>query len=62
MANSTIKVTLKRSHIGQKPKLRKTLTALGLKRPNTSVMLPDTDDVRAMIRHVAHLVDVEDGG
>ena len=57
--DSKIKVTLLRSHIGQKPKLSKTLKALGLKRPHDTVTLPDTGDVRSMIRVVAHLVTVE---
>ena len=57
--DSKIKVTLLRSHIGQKPKLAKTLKALGLKRPRDIAILPDTHDVRCMIRVVAHLVMVD---
>ncbi len=59
MADKQIKVTLLRSLIGKKPKIRRTLLALGLKRPRQSVLLPDTEDVRHMIKYVAHLVCVE---
>jgi large subunit ribosomal protein L30 len=56
---TTIKVTLNRSLICQKPKLRRTAQALGLTRPNKSVLLPDTADVRGMIKVVEHMVTVE---
>jgi len=59
VADKKIKVTLTRSLICQKPKLRKTAQALGLKRPNQSVLLPDTDDVRGMLKVVEHMVAVE---
>ncbi len=59
MADQKIKVTLTRSLICQKPKLRKTAEALGLRRPNQSVLLPDTADVRGMIKVVEHMVAVE---
>ena len=55
----TIKVTLTRSLICQKPKLRKTALALGLRRPNQSVLLPDTADVRGMLKVVEHMVAIE---
>lgn len=59
MADQKIKVTLTRSLIGQKPKLRKTALALGLTRPNRSVLLPDTVDVRGMLKVVEHMIAVE---
>lgn len=59
MSESKLKVTLIRSLICQKPKLRKTALALGLRRPHQSVLLPDTDDVKAMLRVVEHMVQVE---
>lgn len=59
MADQKIKVTLIRSLICQKPKLRKTAVALGLKRPNQSVLLPDTADVRGMLKVVEHMIAVE---
>ncbi|MBU0611069.1 MAG: 50S ribosomal protein L30 [Armatimonadetes bacterium] len=59
MADQKIKVTLNRSLICQKPKLRKTAEALGLKRPNQSVLLPYTADVRGMLKVVEHMIAVE---
>jgi large subunit ribosomal protein L30 len=59
VSDSKLKVTLKRSLISQKPKLRKTVLALGLRRPHQSVLLPDTEDVKAMLRVVEHMVQVE---
>lgn len=59
MSDSKIKVTLTKSLICQKPKLRATATALGLKRPHQSVILPDTEDVKGMLRVVQHMVTVE---
>lgn len=59
MAEQQLKVTLTRSLICQKPKLRKTAQALGLTRPNRSVLLPDTADVRSMLKVVEHMVAVE---
>ena len=59
MADQKIKVTLTRSLICQKPKLRKTAVALGLRRPNQSVLLPDTADVRGMLKTVEHMICVE---
>ena len=60
MANADkIKVTLRRSSIGRKPKHRKTLRALGLKRIGQSSVLPDNDSVRGMIRAVSFLVETD---
>ena len=55
-----LKVTLVKSTIGASPKHRATVEALGLKKLNKSVELPDTDAVRGMIWHVKHLVKVEE--
>ena len=54
-----LKVTLKRSLICQKPKLRKTALALGLSRCNDTAILPDTEAVRGMLRVVEHMIVVE---
>ena len=50
-----LKVTLVKSTIGAIPKHRATVEALGLKKLNKSVELPDNDAVRGMIWHVKHL-------
>lgn len=59
MTDKKIKVTLTKSLICQKPKLRKTALALGLRRPNKSVLLPDTEDVKGMLAVVQHMITVE---
>ena len=55
-----LKITLVKSPIGQKPSIRKTVEALGLRKLHHSVVQKDTDPVKGMIRTVAHLVDVEE--
>ncbi len=60
MADKKLKVTLVKSPIGAVPKNKKTVEALGLRKVNKTVELPDNDAVRGMIRHVAHLVKVEE--
>ena len=55
-----LKVTLVKYTIGAIPKHRATVEALGLKKLNKSVELPDNDAVRGMIWHVKHLVKVEE--
>ena len=55
-----IKVTLRRSAIGRKPKHVKTLRALGLRRIGQSKVLPDNESVRGMIRNVDFLVESEE--
>ncbi len=58
MAN--LRITLRHSTIGQKPKTRATVRSLGLRKIRQSTVRPDTPDVRGMINRVAHLVEVEE--
>lgn len=58
MAN--LKITLVKSTIGAVPKHRKTIEALGLKKLNKSVELPDNASTRGMVQQVRHLVKVEE--
>ena len=58
MAN--LKVTLVKSTIGAVPKHKKTVDALGLKKLNKTVELPDNAATRGMIKQVEHLVKVEE--
>ena len=58
MAN--LKITLVKSTIGAIPKHKKTVEALGLKKLNKTVVLPDNDATRGMIAQVKHLVKVEE--
>ena len=55
-----LKVTLVKSPIGAVPKHKATVEALGLRKLNKTVELPDNDAVRGMIWHVKHLVKVEE--
>ena len=56
----TLKVTQVRSAIGAKPKQRGTLRALGLRKINQTVELPDRPEIRGMVAAVPHLVKVEE--
>ena len=55
-----LRVTQVKSTIGTKPKQRGTIRALGLRRINHSVELPDRPEIRGMIARVPHLVAVEE--
>lgn len=56
----TLKITLVRSTIGQKPKIRATVDSLGLRKIRQSVERPDTPDVRGMVFRAKHLLEVEE--
>lgn len=53
-----IKVTLKRSLIGCNEKQRNIAKGLGLKKVNSSVIVPDNQNFRGMIEKIKHLVTV----
>lgn len=55
-----LRITLVKSPIGAIPKQRATVEALGLKKLNKSVEMPDNEGIRGMIWHVRHLVKVEE--
>ena len=55
-----LKVTLVKSPIGAIPKQKATVEALGLKKVNKTVELPDNAATRGMIKQVQHLVKVEE--
>lgn len=56
----TLRVTQVRSTIGAQPKQRGTMRALGLRRINQTVELPDRPEIRGMVDRVPHLVRVEE--
>ncbi len=60
MADKTLKVTLRRSVIGEKPKTRATVRSLGLRKLHQTVEHRDSPVVRGMIHRVRHLVEVEE--
>jgi large subunit ribosomal protein L30 len=55
-----IRITQIKSTIEQLEKAKRTIRALGLGRPNYSVIKKDTPQVRGMINVVRHLVRVEE--
>ena len=55
-----LKITLVKSTIGAIPKHKKTVEALGLKKLNKTVELPDNAATRGMVAQVKHLVKVEE--
>ena len=54
------KITLVKSTIGAIPKHRKTVEALGLKKLNKTVEMPDNAATRGQIQQIRHLVKVEE--
>ncbi len=56
----TLKVTLIKSTIGAVPKNKATVEAMGLRKLNKTVELPDNACTRGMIQKVRHLVKVEE--
>ena len=58
MAN--LKVTLVKSTIGAVPKHKKTVEALGLRKVNKTVELPDNAATIGMIKQVEYLLKVEE--
>lgn len=55
-----LKITLVKSAIGAVPKHKKTVEALGLRKLQKTVEMPDNKAVRGMIQNVRHLVKVEE--
>ena len=60
MADKMLKITLVKSPIGAVPKNRATIEALGLTQMNKSIVLPDNDATRGMIRKVGYMLKVEE--
>ena len=58
--NKIIKITQIKSSIGYKDKAKKTLTALGLKKINHTVLKNDTVQIRGMINKIYYLLKVEE--
>ena len=55
-----VKVTLVKSPIGAIPKHRATVAALGLKKLNKSVELPNNAATMGIVKQVQHLVKLEE--
>jgi large subunit ribosomal protein L30 len=56
----SLRVTQKKSTIGEQNAMRQTLHGLGLKGPGTSVVVGNTPSFRGAIKKVIHLVSVEE--
>ena len=56
----SLKITLVKSIIGEKPKTKATVETLGLRKIRQSVERPDTPDVRGLVYRARHLLDVEE--
>ena len=55
-----LKITLVKSPIGAIPKQRATVEALGLKKLQKTVELPENAEERGIIQNLRHLVKVEE--
>ena len=56
----TLKITQVKSRIGYKKKAKATLDAMGIKKMNQTVELPDNPAIRGMIKIIKYLIKVED--
>jgi large subunit ribosomal protein L30 len=55
-----LSVTLKKSPIGKIGKHKSIIKGLGLKRPNETVVLKDTPQIRGMVNKISYMVDVKE--
>ena len=55
-----LKVTWVKSCIGYNKNQAKIIEALGFKKLGSTRILPDNDSIRGSLRHIAHLVKVEE--
>ena len=55
-----LKITLVKSPIGAVPTNRATIEAMGLRKLNKSVLLPDNDATKGMIQKVDYMLKVEE--
>ncbi|MCH5264042.1 MAG: 50S ribosomal protein L30 [Lachnospiraceae bacterium] len=55
-----LKITLVKSTIGQVPKNRATIQAMGLRKLHQTVELPDNEATRGQIQKVRHMIKVEE--
>lgn len=55
-----LRIRYKKSAIGYNEDQKRTVKALGLRRLNATVELPDSPAIRGMIGKIRHLVDFEE--
>jgi len=60
MSAKKLRVTQVKSGIGRMDKQRRVLKGLGLRGPNTEVVVDNTPSFRGMVKKVLHLVEIEE--
>ena len=60
MSDTMLRITLRRSLIGEKPKARATVRSLGLRKLNSTVERRDSPELQGMLHRVRHLVEVRE--
>ena len=55
-----LKITLVKSPIGAVPKHKATVKAMGLRKLNKTIVLPDNAATRGQIQQIRHLIKVEE--
>ena len=55
-----LKITLVKSTIGAVPKHKATVKAMGLRKLNKTIVLPDNAATRGQIQQIRHLIKVEE--
>ena len=55
-----LKITLVKSPIGAVPKHKATVESMGLRKLNKTVLMPDNDATRGMIKKVGFMLKVEE--
>ncbi len=58
-SQSSLKITLIKSPIGQKQRQKDTVRALGLRKMHQTVVRPDNPQMRGMVFAIQHLITVE---
>jgi large subunit ribosomal protein L30 len=58
--NKNLKITQIKSRIGYKKKAKATLDAMGLRKINKTVIMPDNPATRGMIKKIEFLINVEE--
>jgi len=58
--NKNLKITQIKSRIGYKKKAKATLDAMGLRKLNKTVVMPDNSATRGMIKKIEFLINVEE--
>jgi|TARA_B100000614_G_C14317329_1_gene398852 large subunit ribosomal protein L30 len=58
--DKNLKITQIKSRIGYKKKAKATLDAMGLRKMNQSVLMPDNSATRGMIKKIEFLIEVEE--